>query len=59
MSQDKIQGNLYWYGYPSPEGMVVGARVGVALGVSNVGDGRGSVGMSEGSYYGSSVGFDI
>ena len=29
----------YWCGYPPPEGMIVSARVGVALGVSGVGDG--------------------
>ena len=52
MSQEKIQGNLYWCGYPSTEGMVVGARVGVGLGFSNVGKVGGSVGMGEGSSVG-------
>jgi hypothetical protein len=44
--------NLPWYGYPSPEGMVVGARVGVALGVSDVSQGGGSVGLGVGSSVG-------
>ena len=59
MSQEKIQGNLYWCVYPFPEGIVVGARVGVALGVSDVGRGGDSVGMGEGSSVGNSLGFDI
>ena len=50
-----MQGNLYWIDYPSPEGTVVGARVGVARGVSSVGNGGGSVGMGGGS----SVGFGV
>ena len=50
-----IQGNLYWCNYPSPDGMVVGARVGVDLGVSDVGNGGGSVGWGEGSSVGCGV----
>ena len=41
--------------YPSPEGTVVGARVGVALGGTNVGSGGGSVGVGESSTVGSVV----
>ena len=50
-----MQGNLYRRDYSSPERMVVGARVGVALGVSGVGNGGGSVGMGEGSLVGFGV----
>ena len=44
-----MRGNLYWYDKPSTGGMVVGASVGVALGVSSVSNGGGSVGVGVGS----------
>ena len=50
-----VLGKLCGIDYPSPEGTVVGASVGVALGGSGVGIGGGSVGMGEGS----SVGFGV
>ena len=43
-----IQGNLYWHDYPPPECTVVGARVGVSLGVSVGSKGGVSVGNGEG-----------